>query len=153
MLAELAAANAAFSIIKETLKNSGDIMKAGQAISEFVGAEDALRKRANKKKNSIWTKFAGKDANDLEEFMALEEIKQQQEQLREVMQLYGRGGLYNDYVKFCAESRVKRAEAEKERLDARAKIKETAAVIAAIALGGTGFLAAIWFIVVFLKTQ
>ena len=75
MLAELAAANAAFGKIKTTLSNSDDILKAGKAISDFVYAKDALQSKANEKKNSFWSKVAGKDSDDLDEFMALEQIK------------------------------------------------------------------------------
>ena len=46
MLAELAAANAAFSVIKQAVQNSGDIAKAGSAIAKFVGAKEDLQKKA-----------------------------------------------------------------------------------------------------------
>ena len=124
MLAELAAANAAFGIIKTTLSNSGDILKAGKAISDFVTAKDALQNKANKKKNSFWSKVAGKDSDDLEEFMALEQIKQNEQALKEAMIYVGRAGLWHDYVKFCAKARKDRAEAAKERQKARDQLKE-----------------------------
>ena len=53
----------------------------------------------------------GKQDNDLEEFMALEQIRVKQEKLREYMQLYGRANLYKDYVQFCADARKSRKEA------------------------------------------
>ena len=108
MLAEIAAANAAFSVIKKAIQNTGDITKAGKAIGDFVFAKDMLKKTGERKKNSIWSKALGREANDLEEFMALEELKQKEEELRSMMQLYGRGGLWNDYIKFCAEARKQR---------------------------------------------
>jgi hypothetical protein len=36
MLAELAVANAAFAVIKETVANGGDIMAAGQHMFKFL---------------------------------------------------------------------------------------------------------------------
>ena len=51
--------------------------------------------------------------------MALEQIRAKKEQLREFMQLYGRPGLYADYMKYCAEARRSR----KEAADKRAKKK------------------------------
>ena len=72
MLAEIAAANAAFSVIKKAIQNTGDITKAGKAISDFVFAKDMLKKTGERKKNSIWSKALGREANDLEEFIALE---------------------------------------------------------------------------------
>ena len=39
MLAELAAANAAFAVIKTAVQNGRDIASAGTAIAQFVGAK------------------------------------------------------------------------------------------------------------------
>lgn len=111
MLEMLAAANAAFAVIKKTVENSRDITKAASSISKFIAAEDQLRADLHKRKNSIWTNFLGKQDSDLEEFMALEQIKKKQDQLREFMQLYGRANLYSDYLAFCSEARKKRKEA------------------------------------------
>ena len=111
MLEMLAAANAAFAVIKKTVENSRDIANAGAAISKFCAAEDQLRNDLHKRKNSIWTNFLGKQDSDLEEFMALEQIRKKQDQLREFMQLYGRANLYSDYLAFCSEARKKRKEA------------------------------------------
>lgn len=110
MLEMLMVANSAFAVIKKTIENSRDIANAGAAISKFCAAEDQLRNDLHKKKNSIWTNFLGKQDSDLEEFMALEQIRKKQDQLREFMQLYGRANLYSDYVAFCAEARKKRKE-------------------------------------------
>ena len=111
MLEMLAAANAAFAVIKRTVENTRDVTKAASSISKFIAAEDQLRADLHKKKNSIWTNFLGKQDTDLEEFMALEQIKKKQDQLREFMQLYGRANLYPDYLAFCSEARKKRKEA------------------------------------------
>tara|TARA_R100000654_G_scaffold8428_2_gene19827 strand:+ start:125 stop:595 length:471 start_codon:yes stop_codon:yes gene_type:complete len=111
MLEMLAAANAAFAVIKKTVENTRDVTKAASSISKFIAAEDQLRADLHKKKNSIWTNFLGRQDTDLEEFMALEQIKKKQDQLREFMQLYGRANLYSDYLAFCSEARKKRKEA------------------------------------------
>lgn len=113
-------ANSAFAIIKQTLENGKDIASAGSAISNFVGAEEKLRQDLHKKRNSIWTNMLGKQDNDLEEFMALEQIRVKQEKLREYMQLYGRANLYKDYVQYCADARKSRKEAmikQQQRID------------------------------------
>ena len=119
MLEMLVAANSAFAIIKKTIENGKEIASAGSAISKFVPAEDQLQQDLHKKRNSVWTTFLGKSDNDLEEFMALEQIRAKKEQLREFMQLFGRPGLYADYMKYCAEARRSR----KEAADKRAKKK------------------------------
>jgi len=111
MLEMLAAANAAYAVIKKTIENGREISSAGAAIGKFVNAEDQLQQDLHKRKNSMWTAFLGKTDNDLEEFMALEEIRRKKEILREYMQLYGRPGLYTDWIAYCSESRRKRKEA------------------------------------------
>ena len=72
----------------------------------------------------MWTAFLGKQDNDLEEFMALEEIRRKKEMLREFMQLYGRPNLYTDYLTFCSESRKARREAEAKRIKQRQEFKD-----------------------------
>ena len=110
MLAELAAANAAFSVIKQAVQHSGDIAKAGSAIAKFVGAKEDLQKKATRKGGG----------SDLEEFMALEQIREQEEQLKQIMIYAGRPGLWHDWQKFQAKARIARREAEVAR---RKKLK------------------------------
>ena len=119
-------ANSAFAVIKQTIENGRELSSAGAAIAKFVGAEEQLKKDLDKKKNSIWTNFLGKEDNDLEEFMALEEIRVKNEQLREFMQLYGRANLYNDYISYCADARKARKEARIKVEQQREKIKDIA---------------------------
>ena len=126
MLEMLVAANSAFAIIKQTIQNGRELSSVGSQIATLVGAEEQLKQDLHKKKNSIWTNFLGKTGNDREEFMALEEIRTKNDQLREFMQLYGRAGLYNDYVSFCAEARKKRKQAKIDAEKRREKIKEIA---------------------------
>lgn len=124
MLEMLAAANAAYAVIKKTVENGREISAAGAAIGKFIGAEDQLQQDLHKRKNSMWTNFLGKQDNDLEEFMALEEIRRKKEQLREFMQLYGRANLYNDYLAHCAEARKRRKQAAVDRQKRKEKIED-----------------------------
>ena len=109
MLAELAAANAAFAIIKKCVENGSDLAKAGKAISDFTLNKDAVQKKAQKQGSNL-----DGSKSDLDEFLALDELKRKEDELRSMMQLYGRANMYPDYVKFCAESRRQRAEAAAE---------------------------------------
>ena len=118
-------ANSAFAVIKQTIENGRDISSAGSAIAKFVGAEDQLHQDLNKRKNSIWTNFLGKTDNDLEEFMALEQIRVKKDQIREFMQLYGRANLYTDYIQYCADARKARKEARIKALKRKQKIQDT----------------------------
>ena len=105
MLAELAAANAAFAVIKQAVANGKDIAAAGSAIADFVGAKEKLQNKAQKKGNG----------SDLEEFMALEQIRQREDELKQFMIYAGRPGLWGDWQRFQAKARVARREAEQER--------------------------------------
>jgi len=109
MLAELAAANAAFAIIKKCVENGSDLAKAGKAISDFTLNKDEVQKKAQKQGSNL-----DGSKSDLEEFLALDELKRKEDELRSMMQLYGRANMYPDYVKFCAEARKARAEAAAE---------------------------------------
>lgn len=141
MLAELAAANAAFAIIKQAVSNGKELANAGSAIADFVGAKEELRRKGEKKKRSP---FSG--GGDLEEFMALEKIKEQEEQLREMMVWAGRPGMWNDWQKFQAEARKARQKAEAARARRKKKIIEISllTVLGILGLGVVGFLG--WFV-------
>ena len=112
MLAELAAANAAFAVIKTAVQNGKDIAAAGSAIANFVGAKEDLQRKASKKGNG----------SDLEEFMALEQIREQEEQLKQIMIYAGRPGLWGDWQRFQAKARTARREAEVAAAKRRRKI-------------------------------
>ena len=118
MLAELAAANAAFSIIKKAVQNTGDIAKAGRAISDFVIAKEELQRKGNKKKRS------GVRSSDLEEFMALESIRQKELQLKQIMIYTGRPGLWQDWQRSQAEARKERRVREELARRRRAEIMD-----------------------------
>ena len=122
----LAIANSAFAVIKQTVMNGKDLSSCLQQIGSLVNAEDAVRREAEKKRNSIWTRFLGKEDNELEEFMALEKIREQQNLLRELMMLHGRPNLYSDFISYQADIRKKRIQAQKEAEKRKEKLKEMA---------------------------
>ena len=107
MLAELAVANAAFAVIKEAVQNSGDIVNAGKALFDYFDAESAIVKKTNE---------LDPERSDLEEFMALEQVRKQQEELKQLMIYNGRPGMWQDWLKFKVEARQRREAKEKEAL-------------------------------------
>jgi hypothetical protein len=108
MLAELAAANAAFAVIKQAVQNSGDLARAGTAISKFVGAKEDLEKKvAGKNKSSV-------GGSDLQAFLALEQVKESEYQLKQIMIYTGRPRLWSDWQAFQAKCRTERREAQKK---------------------------------------
>jgi hypothetical protein len=108
MLAEIAAANAAFAVIKGALANGKELHQLGSRVFDYFDNKAKIQESATKKGGG----------SDLEEFMALEQLKQQEEELRERMVYAGRPGMWTDWVKFQA------AAARKRREDAEAAKRE-----------------------------
>ena len=106
MLAELAAANAAYGIIKGFISNGKELSGCAKQISDFVFAKEQIQKKASKQR-------AKGGSGDLEEFMALEKIKEQEKELKQLMIYAGRPGLWEDWQRFQAEARKSRRYAEK----------------------------------------
>lgn len=140
MLAELAAANAAYNVIKQAVTNGSELANYAKHISKWVGAEEDLQKKVDKQKNSVFNKILGKEGDDFEEFMALDKIKQQKSELVSYMRLYGRAGLYDDWVAYQAQARKARRDAIKQRQKEIDRIKEITAwiVIVVVVWGGAG---------------
>ena len=120
MLAEIAAANAAFAIIKKCVENGSDIAKAGKAISDFTLNKDAAQKKVTDKHGS---NLDG-SKSDLEGFLHLDQLRQKENELRSMMQLYGRANMYPDYVKYCAEARKQRAESAADQRRKSLKLQD-----------------------------
>jgi hypothetical protein len=110
MLAALAICNAAFSVIKETVQNGGDIMAAGQKLFDFFDNKNAIQKKAN-------------SGNDMEAFAALEQIKNNEAELKRMMIYHGRAGLWDDWLKFQKEAKQRREAEERAAFRKRAARK------------------------------
>ena len=142
MLAEIAMANAAFGVIKSAVQNGRELAQCGKSISDFLTAEDRLKQKAEGDKKSIFNKVMGKDANDFESFLALDNIREQRRQLESQMRLYGRPGLYDSWVEYQAQARKARKEAEKQRQKDRDELIEAISIFAGevifigVAVGG-----------------
>jgi hypothetical protein len=108
MIAEIMLANAAFGAIKETIQNGGDLISAGQKLFDYFDAKSTIQKKARE----------GGMKSDLEEFMALEKLKQQEAELKQMMIYQGRGGMWDEWQQFQVDARKKR-----ERAEAEAKLK------------------------------
>jgi hypothetical protein len=142
MLAELAIANAAFSVIKETVQNGGDIMAAGKSVFDFFDNKTKIAKKATD------------SGSDSEAFFALETIKQNEKQLKELFIYQGRAGLWGDWQLFQVEARKKReAEARAIALKKRKRIQMVKDVFSALAVvllcitGLAAVLGLVWVIV------
>lgn len=113
MLVELAAANAAFNVIKQALANGKELSALGSKVFDYFDSKAKIQEKATKKGGG----------SDMEEFMALEQLKRQEEELRERMVYAGRPGMWDDWVKFQAQAARRRRE-EKEALAKAAVIRK-----------------------------
>jgi hypothetical protein len=107
MLAELAAANAAFAVIKGALANGKDLSDLGSRVFDYFDNKAKIQQKVNEKGNR----------SDIEEFFALEKLNAQEVELRERMIYAGRPGMWQDWQKFQA------AAARRRREDKEAEIK------------------------------
>ena len=115
MLAELAAINAAYGVIKEVVGNGQELYAAGQHIAQFFNTKYELQKKLNEKPPD--------QRNQLEEFFALEEIKAREAELKDLMIIAGRPGLWDDWLQFQADQARARRE-EIARLEREAYLKK-----------------------------
>ena len=145
MLAELAAINAAYGVIKEVVGNGQELYAAGQHIAQFFNSKYELQKKLNEKPPD--------QRNQLEEFFALEELKAREQELKELMIYQGRPGLWDDWLQFQADmARARREEIarlEREAYEKREKIKhyiELTAIGAIVAVATFGLIALTFFL-------
>ena len=124
MLAEIAAANAAFSVIKAALANGKELHQLGSRVFDYFDNKAKIQEEATKKGGG----------SDLAEFMALEQLRQQEEELRERMVYAGRPGMWGDWMKFQAAAARKRREAKeaaaREALRRKEQLEKMAEYIA-----------------------
>ena len=124
MLAEIAAANAAFAVIKAALANGKELSALGSRVFDYFDNKAAIQEKATKKGGG----------SDLEEFMALEQLRLQEEELRERMVYAGRPGMWTDWVKFQAAAARRRREAQeaakREKARKAARLEELTEYIA-----------------------
>ena len=115
MLAELAAANAAFDVIKQTLANGREIYDAGEALAKYFGLKNEIQKRAHEHGYK----------SDIQAFMAAEQLAAKEAELKEMMIYQGRGGMWDDWLAFQAEMKRSREEEEREQRIAKQKRKRS----------------------------
>jgi len=138
MLAEIAAANAAFSLLKTALSNGKELYDCTGAATQFFDNKSVIAKRV-----------ADKGQSDMQAFMALEKIKEQEAWLKEYMIYAGRADMYNDWLQFQADAKRARAQEEKDILHAKAKHRKQmvefftvvcTALVAVPAIGGAAYI-------------
>jgi len=147
MLVELAAFSAAAKTVAKAIQAGRELSTVATSIGKMAESKDALQTRLSKKKNRQLSSVEA----EYEEFMALEEIRQAEEDLLKMMVYQGRIGLKDDFIKFQVENRRQRKEAEQAAKKAQQERNETILAIAGIAGMFLLTLAAIGALIYFVK--
>jgi hypothetical protein len=108
MLLELAAANAAFNVIKQALANGKELSDLGSKVFDYFDNKAKIQQKVTEKGNR----------SDIEEFFALEKLNAQEVELRERMIYAGRPGMWQDWQKFQAAAARRRREAKEAEIKA-----------------------------------
>ena len=103
MLAELAIANAAFSVIKKTLSNGKEIADAGSALTKYFGASQAIEQKAKLGTGDVLAAYQAKQA-----------LERQEKELEFMLNKQGLLGYYK-YQQFREEFHNKQKSASKKR--------------------------------------
>jgi len=139
MLAELAIANAAFQVIKQTLSNGKEIADAGSALTKYFGASQAIEQKAKLGTGDVLAAYQAKQA-----------IERQEKELEWMLNKQGLLGYYK-YQQFRDEFFEKqKAEAAKQRVRNK-KIKSNVETGLAITILVIIFLAAFVGVLIYIK--
>lgn len=151
ILETIAAANAAYSVIKTCIQNGREGADLMSSVGKFLTAEDDLKEAVQKKKNSPLTAITGGSEGDWEEFQQLEKIREQRKELESYIRLYGRPGQWDRWIQWQAEARKQRAAAKKAAEKAREEQMELYATLAGIAVAVSVVVAGIYYLGVYLE--
>jgi len=109
-IAVVTTANTAIGAVKELLKNGKDITDCAAQLGQYFDAKAEIQRKSGSKQST---------GSDLENFLHLEKLRQQEEELKNMLIYQGRANLYQDFLKYAAEAKRNRDEA----LEAQKKAK------------------------------
>jgi hypothetical protein len=151
ILESIAAANAAYSVIRQALGNGKETAGLIGAVGKFLSAEEDVKDAVNKKKNSPFTAIAGGSEGDWEEFQALEKLRQQRKELESYCRLYAPAGTWDRWQQWQAEARKQRQAAKKAAEKVREERMEAIATFAGIAMAVIVLLLCVYYLGVYLE--
>ena len=150
ILESIAAANAAYSVIRTALGNGKETAGVISSIGKFLAAEDDIKQAVQRKKNSPLTSITGGDEGDWEEFQALENIKQKRAELESYCRLYAPAGTWDRWIAWQNEARKQRQPARKAAQLAHEKKMEQIQIAAGVMLAVTGVVLVIYYLGVYM---
>jgi len=150
ILETIAAANAAYSVIRTCIQNGREGADLMASVGKFLTAEDDLKQAVQKKKNSPLTAITGGEEGDWEEFQALEQIREQRKELESYIRLYGAPGQWDRWISWQNEARKQRQAARKAAEAAHAEKMEKLQIATGIVLAVTAIVLGIYYLGVYM---
>jgi len=150
ILESIAAANAAYSVIKTALGNGKETAGLINAVGKFLGAEEEVKEAVNRKKNSPLAAIAGGEQGDWEEFQALEDLRQKRQELESYCRLYAPPGTWDRWQQWQMEARKQRQAAKKAQQKLLEERIEFIQMLAAIFLAITFVILGIYYLGVYM---
>ena len=151
ILESIAAASAAYEVIKTAINQGREGAGLIGAVGKFLSAEEDIKEAVQKKKNSPLTAITGGEEGDWEEFQALEQIREQRKELESYIRLYGKAGQWDRWVQWQAEARRQRAAAKKAAALRREEQIEQIQVATGIILAITTVVVSIYYLGVYME--
>jgi len=151
ILETIAAANAAYSVIRTCIQNGREGADLMASVGKFLTAEDDIKQAVQKKKNSPLTAITGGAEGDWEEFQALEKIREQRKELESYIRLYGQPGQWDRWQQWQVEARRARQAAKKAAEQARQERNEALAVAGGITIAVIVCVLAVYYLGVYLE--
>ena len=151
ILESIAAANAAYSVIKTALGNGKETAGLISAVGKFLSAEEDVKDAINRKKASPITMITGSSEGDWEEFQHLENLRQKRQELESYCRLYAPPGTWDRWQQWQAEARKQRQAAKKAAEKAREERMEAIATFAGIAMAVIVVVLCIYYLGVYLE--
>ena len=150
ILESIAAASAAYEVIKTAINQGREGAGLIGAVGKFLSAEEDVKEALQKKKNSPFTAIAGGEEGDWEEFQALEKLREQRKELEDYIR-ETRPGQWGRWQQWQVEARKQRAAARRAAEKAREERNEMIALGAAILLAVSGSVAGIYYLGVYME--
>jgi len=146
ILESIAAANAAYSVIKTALGNGRETAGLISAVGKFLSAEEDIKDAINRKKASPITMITGSSEGDWEEFQHLENLRQKRQELESYCRLYAPPGTWDRWQQWQAEARKQRQAAKKAAEKAREERMEVLATLVGILMAVGTIVTAVYFL-------
>lgn len=151
ILESIAAANAAYSVIKTALGNGKETAGLISAVGKFLSAEEDVKEAVQRKKNSPITAITGSSEGDWEEFQHLEMLRSKRAELESYCRLYAPPGTWDRWQQWQVEARKQRKAAKLAADKAREERMEFFATLAGIVIAFTVLAIGFYYLGVYLE--